>query len=296
MRIPSWISQHIAALRALIILTIIVGIAYPLVITGIAQIPGLRHPAGGSLVKMGDRTVGSALVGQLFTDDKGNALPQYFQSRPSEAGDGYDPTSTSASNLGPESVVDTLPDPSNKSDEGKQSLLTEVCSRSLAIGKLEGVDGSRPFCTSDGIGAVLIVVRAGGVPTGKITAVYSVNQECPATPFITTYKGVTVQCAKFGTDYTKLGVTTPIRGNAPAHPAVPPDAVTASGSGLDPQISVAYADLQAPRVAQARGVDVSVINTLIKKYTTSRSLGFLGEPGVNVLELNMALDKSYPHS
>jgi K+-transporting ATPase ATPase C chain len=292
MRIPSWISQHIAALRALIILTIIVGIAYPLVITAVAQIPGLRHQAGGSLVKMGDRTVGSALVGQLFTDDKGNALPQYFQSRPSEAGDGYDPTSTSASNLGPESVVDTLPDPSNKSDEGKQSLLTEVCSRSLAVGKLEGVDGSRPFCTSDGIGAVLVVVHQGGVPRGKVTAAYSVNQECPATPFVSTYAGVTVQCAQFGTDYTKLGVITPIRGNAPAHPPVPPDAVTASGSGLDPQISTAYADLQAPRVARERGVDVSVIMQLIKKYTTTRALGFLGEPGVNVLELNMALDSS----
>jgi K+-transporting ATPase ATPase C chain len=294
MRIPSWISQHIAALRALIILTIIVGIAYPLVITAVAQIPGLRHQAGGSLVKMGDRTVGSALVGQLFTDDKGNALPQYFQSRPSEAGDGYDPTSTSASNLGPENIVDTLPDPSNKSDEGTQSLLTQVCSRSLAVGKLEGVDGSRPFCTPSGVGAVLVVVHQGGVPKGKVTAVYSVNEECPTTPFVSSYDGVPVQCAKFGVDYTKLGFIKAIRGNAPTQPAVPPDAVTASGSGLDPQISIAYADLQAPRVAQARGVDVAAVNQLIRAYTTPRALGFLGEPAVNVLKLNMALDQKYP--
>jgi K+-transporting ATPase ATPase C chain len=307
MRIPTWNSvngasrqklrfgaQHLAALRVLIIMTIVVGIAYPLVVTGIAQIPGLRSRADGSLVRMNGKTVGSAEIGQLFTDAKGNALPQYFQSRPSEAGDGYDPTSTSASNLGPESVVDTLPDPSNRSDTGTQSLLTQVCSRSLAVGKLDGVDGSRPFCTPDGLGAVLVVVRAGGVPSGKITAVYSVNQECPATPFMATYQGVTVQCAKFGTDYTKLGTVTPIRGNAPAHPPVPPDAVTASGSGLDPQISVAYADLQAPRVARERGVDVSAVNELIKRYTTPRALGFLGEPGVNVLELNMALDSKYP--
>ena len=113
MRLPSWISQHIAALRLLIVATVLLGIAYPLVITGIAQIPGLQHPADGSMVKVGDKTVGSSLIGQLFTDKDGNPLPQYFQSRPSEAGDGYDPTSTSASNLGPESVVDTLPDPSD---------------------------------------------------------------------------------------------------------------------------------------------------------------------------------------
>src|SRR5215475_8623019 len=288
------VRQYSAALRMLVLLSVILGVIYPLFITVVAQIPGLKDRSDGSPIKVAGQVVGSKLIGQSFTDSKGNALPQYFQSRPSAAGDGYDPTASSASNLGPESVVDTLPDPSNKSDEGKQSLLTEVCSRSLAIGKLEGVDGSRPFCTSDGIGAVLVVVHQGGVPKGKVTAVYSVNQECPATPFVSTYAGVTVQCAQFGTDYTKLGVITPIRGNAPAHPAVPPDAVTASGSGLDPQISVAYADLQAPRVAQARGVDVSVINTLIKKYTTSRSLGFLGEPGVNVLRLNVALDEKYP--
>jgi K+-transporting ATPase ATPase C chain len=294
MRIPTWVSQHIAALRALIILTIIVGIAYPLVITGVAQIPGLRHQADGSLVTMNGKAVGSALIGQLFTDSDGNALPQYFQSRPSAAGDGYDPTSTSASNLGPESVVDTLPDPNNKTDQGTESLLTQVCSRSLAIGKLEGVDGSRPFCTSDGVGAVLVVVHVGGVPGGRVTAAYSVNQECPATPFVATYAGVTVQCARFGTDYSKLGAITPIRGNAPAHPAVPPDAVTASGSGLDPQISTAYADLQAPRVARERGVALSTVMQLIKQFTTPRALGFLGEPGVNVLKLNMGLDQRYP--
>ena len=294
MRLPTWISQHLAALRLLIVATVLLGIAYPLLIFGIAQIPGLQHRADGSMVKLGDKTVGSALIGQLFTDKDGNPLPQYFQSRPSEAGDGYDPTSTSASNLGPESVVDTLPDPSNKDDTGTPSLLTDVCSRSLAVGKLEGVDGSRPYCTSDGIGAVLVVVHAGGLPHGKVTAAYAVNQECPATPFVATYAGVAVQCAQFGTDYTKLGVVTPIRGNAPGHPPVPPDAVTASGSGLDPEISTAYANLQAKRVAQARGVDVAAVDQLIKKYTSPRALGFLGEPGVNVVDLNVALDRQYP--
>ncbi|HEY2795261.1 MAG TPA: potassium-transporting ATPase subunit C [Micromonosporaceae bacterium] len=295
MRIPSWITQHIAALRALLVLTVILGIVYPLVLTGVAQIPGLRSKADGSLVKVGDSTVGSSLIGQSFTDAKGNPLVQYFQSRPSDAGDGYDPTATSASNLGPESVVDTLPDPSVKGDTGTQALLSQVCSRSLAVGRLEGVSGARPYCTADGLGAVLVVVRAGGVPGGNVTAVYSVNQACPATPFLSTYDGVAVQCAKFGTDYTALGTVTPIRGSAPARPAVPSDAVTASGSGLDPDISVAYAHLQAPRVARERNTTVANVDSLIDTYTTGRALGFMGDPAVNVLQLNMALDRRYPY-
>jgi K+-transporting ATPase ATPase C chain len=75
-----------------------------------------------------------------------------------------------------------------------------------------------------------------------------------------------------------------------ADATVPVDAVTASASGVDPQISVANARLQAQRVATARGLDVSQVDTLIDQHTTGRSLGFLGAPGVNVLELNLALD------
>jgi K+-transporting ATPase ATPase C chain len=294
MRIPGWVTQHIAALRAVIVLTVLVGIIYPLLITGIAQIPGLQHPADGSLVKAGGKTAGSSLVGQLFVDAKGNALVQYFQPRPSEAGDGYDPTSTSASNLGPENVVDTLPDPADPSDMGTQSLLTQVCGRSLAAGKLENVSGARPFCTPGGVGAVLVVVRRGGTSTGQITAAFSVNEPCPATPFITTYHGVKVQCAHSGIDYTTLGAITPIRGSAPAHPIVPADAVTASGSGLDPQISPDYARLQAPRIAGARAITLANVDALISKYTVGRALGFMGEPGVNVLQLNIALDQQHP--
>jgi K+-transporting ATPase ATPase C chain len=292
MRLPSWLAQHVAALRAILVLTVLTGIAYPLVMTGIAQLPGLHSRAQGSLITVGGKTVGSELIGQLFTDKDGNPIPKYFQSRPSAAGKGYDPTSTSASNLGPESIVDTLPDPSVKGDAGTQSLLTQVCSRSKAVGTLEGVDGSRPYCTSDGVGAVLAVFRQGGL-TGAITRVVSLNQACPAAPFVSSYGGVTVECAKFGEDYSK-GVAVAIRGNAPANPAVPADAVTASASGLDPQISVAYARLQATRVARERGVDKSAVLTLVDKYTTGRALGFMGEPGVNVLQLNLALDKQYP--
>jgi K+-transporting ATPase ATPase C chain len=293
MRLPAWLSQHLAALRILLVLTVITGILYPLVIFAVAQLPGLKGHADGSLVKVGNTTVGSSLIGQNFTDKDGNALVQYFQSRPSAAGaTGYDPTATSASNLGPESIVDVLPDPSVKDDTGKPSLLTQVCTRSLAVGKLEGVDGSRPYCTPSGIGAVLGVFYRDG-STGPVTRVVSLNEACPATPFIAQYEGVTVECAKFGDDYSKA-VVKAIRGSAPDKPAVPADAVTASGSGLDPQISVAYARLQAPRVAKARGTDVGVVRKLIDTYTDGRALGFLGEPGVNVLQLNLALDKQYP--
>jgi potassium-transporting ATPase KdpC subunit len=297
MRLPSWVTQHFAALRAVVVFTVLAGIAYPLLVTAIAQIPGLRDNADDSLVKVGDKTVGSSIVGQAFVDGDGNPLKQYFQSRPSAAGDGYDMDSTSASNLGPESVEDTLGDPSldpnsEEGDGSSQSLLTQVCARSKAAGELEGVDGRRPFCTVDGVGAVLRVFRTDGL-TGRVTRAVSVNQRCPATPFIATYEGVTVQCGKFGEDYS-MGVITPIRGDAPATSAVPADAVTASGSGLDPHISPAYAQLQVPRVAATRGISVDQVRKLVDKHTQGRALGFMGEPAVNVLELNLDLDRAYP--
>jgi potassium-transporting ATPase KdpC subunit len=293
MRLPSWLAQHLAALRALLVLTILTGVIYPLAILAIAQLPGLKGHADGSLVKLGDTTVGSALIGQNFTDKDGNPLVQYFQTRPSAAGAGYDPTASGASNLGPESTVDTLPDPSKKDDAGKPSLLTQVCARSAAVGTLEGVDGARPYCTPGGVGAVLGVFYRDG-STGPITRVVSLNEACPAKPFLDTYQGVTVECARFGDDYSKA-VATPIRGTAPTNPAVPADAVTASGSGLDPQISVEYARLQAPRIAKARGLDLATVQQLIDKYTDGRTLGFMGYPAVNVVELNLDLDQHHPY-
>ena len=280
MRLPSWLAQHIAALRALLVLTVLLGLAYPLAFVAIGKLPGLSGRSAGSLVAHG-----STLIGQAFTDADGNPVPKYFQSRPSAAGDGYDPTATSASNLGPESVVDTL---SANPDDASPSLLTQVCARSLAIGRLEGVDGSRPYCTTDGVGAVLAVFHRDGF-TGPVTRVVSVNQT--GTPFLASYEGVTVEPAKNGEDYRALGgVITPIRGDAPAEPVVPADAVTAGASGLDPDISPAYADLQAPRIARERGLPLDRVRELITEHTDDRALGFLGEPGVDVLELNLALD------
>jgi K+-transporting ATPase ATPase C chain len=125
--------------------------------------------------------------------------------------------------------------------------------------------------------------------------VVSVNEPCETTttPFLNTYEGVRVECAKYGEDYS-IGKIVPIRGNAPADPQVPADAVTASGSGLDPDISIAYADLQVNRVANERGVSADQVRQAVADNTDGRWLGFLGEPRVNVLLLNLELDQKYP--
>ena len=299
MKLSNFVRQHWAAFRALLVLTVITGLAYPLFIWLVAQVPGLSDNANGSIIQVDGKPVGSRLIGQSFTDKDGNALPQYFQSRPSAAGDGYDPLATSASNLGPESIVDTPADPSlPKDDNGyKASLPTLVCGRSLTVGQLEGVDGSRPFCTGEGVGAVLSVIGPRDSLGNVVhpTKVVSVNEPCETTktPFLNTYEGVRVECAKFGDDYS-IGQIVPIRGAAPADPAVPMDAVTASGSGLDPHISPAYADLQVNRVAKARGVSPDQVRELVLANQDGRVLGFIGEAKVNVLQLNIALDEKYP--
>jgi len=224
-------AQLLAALRALVVLSVLLGIGYPLVVFGVAQV-AFHSQANGSMVKADGKVVGSSLIGQSFTDPKtGDPLSQYFQSRPSNAGDGYDPTATAASNLGPEDVTDAV-----TASGDKPSLLTDVCARSKAVAAADGVDRARPYC-GDGV----------GTPT--------------------------------------------VRGSAPEAVTVPSDALTASGSGLDPDISPAYARLQVDRVATARGIPAAQVMALVEGHVQGRTLGFLGEPRVDVLQLNLALDQ-----
>ncbi|CAM4203828.1 Potassium-transporting ATPase C chain [Mycobacterium basiliense] len=307
MKIANVVRQHWAALRALLVLTVILGLGYPLLIWLVTWIPGLHDRANGSIIDVDGKPVGSSLIGQLYHDADGLPLPQYFQGRPSAAGAGYDTLSSGGSNLGPESMVDTPADPAklatgtSPAEAGfRPSLLTLVCSRSVAVAQLEGLDiaaGSRPFCTESGVGAVLSVIgprdRHGSVEYP--TRVISVNEPCSATrkPFLPRYEGVWVECAVFGEDYSR-GQIVPIRGTAPTSPQVPPDAVTASGSGLDPNISLAYANLQVPRVARARHTRSEQIRMVVQEYRSGRVLGVFGEACVNVLQLNLELDRRYP--
>ncbi|AXH36857.1 potassium-transporting ATPase subunit KdpC [Humibacter sp. BT305] len=190
---PYWV-----ALRFMIAATVVLGVAYPLAVLGIGQLVAPAQ-ANGSMVSVDGEPVGSALLGQSFTDADGNALPEWFQSRPSAAGDGYDAAASSGSNYGPEN-----PD-----------LIAAIEKRKAAIAAEDGVD--------------------------------------------------------------------------PAD--IPADALTASASGLDPHISPDYALLQVSRVAEARGLEESRVRDLVDRFTQQPDLGYLGEPTVDVLQLNTALSQ-----
>jgi len=191
--------QFRPALVALITLTIIIGIIYPLLVTGIAQV-AFPFQANGSIITGADgQPVGSALIGQQFDD------PQYFWGRLSATG----PVPYTAFNAD----------------------------------KLTGSSGSNygPLnpALADAVQARIDALKAAD-PTNTL--------------------------------------------------AIPVDLATASGSGLDPQISPAAAEYQVSRVARARGMDVARVRELVAQHTEGRTLGILGEPRVNVLELNLALD------
>ena len=188
--------QYGVALRAMLVFTVVLGVAYTAVVTGIGQLAH-RGEADGSAVSVDGQVVGSSLIGQSFTDADGAALPEWFQSRPSAAGDGYDASASSGSNYGPEN----------------EDLIAAVEERRAAIAESDGV----------------------------------------------------------------------------APEDVPVDALTASASGLDPHISPEYARIQVERVAAARDLPVADVEALVEEHTQGRDLGYLGEPTVNVLELNAAL-------
>ncbi len=187
----------VRSLVVTLLCTLVFGLAYPLVVTGFAQL-AFSDKADGSLIRVGDRVVGSRLVAQGFKE------PKYFHPRPSGTSPEYNAGATTFANLGP-----TNPD-----------LVKALRQRARAVVALE-----RPYNP--------------GLTVGD----------------------------------------------------VPVDAVTTSGSGIDPDISPAYARLQAGRVASVRGLSRARVLELVDQATDARSLGFFGEPGVNVLELNLALDR-----
>ncbi|MBX6754162.1 potassium-transporting ATPase subunit KdpC [Thermorudis peleae] len=182
------------AIVLLVVFTVLTGVVYPLFVTGIAQTLFPRQAEGSLLRDSQGRVIGSTLLGQQFTD------PRYFHPRPSAAGNGYDPTQSGASNLGPTN----------------QQFISTVQERANAYRQENGL--------------------------------------APDTP-------------------------------------VPVDAVTASGSGLDPDISLANALLQVHRVATARGLPDDAVKSLVERLARRPWFGILGEPRVNVLELNRALDQ-----
>jgi potassium-transporting ATPase KdpC subunit len=253
--------QLLASLIMLAGLTVVLGFGYPLVVTGLSQLFFTKQ-ANGSLIYRSGKLVGSALLGQSFDDSKGNPLPQYFQPRPSEAGAGYDGSSSGASNLGP-----------------SNPLLIGFVAGVNTVGLNGQPSGTNPFATP--ADPRCVPVNTQGTPVTSF----------PLTP------GQTL--ARTGGQYVCDPSTVPERAIAyrqfnglPAGAAVPVDAVTASGSGLDPDISIQNALDQAPRVARTRHLATATVVALVHKYTQGREWYFLGEPTVNVLELNLALDDS----
>jgi potassium-transporting ATPase KdpC subunit len=257
MRSSGILKHTTASIAMLVLLTAALGFGYPLVVTGISQV-FFHNQANGSLVYNHGKLVGSTLLGQNFTDSKGNPLPRYFQPRPSDAGTGYNGASSGASNLGP--------------------------SNPLLIGFVPGVN----------------TVGLDGQPSATNPFATQADPACvPMSP-----AGVPITSPSSGEKYEMSGKsyacdpnTIPERtlayrqfNDLSPNASVPVDAVTASGSGLDPDISVANALDQAPRVATARQLPVAQVVALVHRYTTAAQWGFLSEPTVNVLNINLALD------
>jgi K+-transporting ATPase ATPase C chain len=253
--------QFVTGILMTVVLTVLLGLVYPLAVTGISQLT-MSNRANGSLVTANGKVVGSSLIGQNFTDKDGNPLVQYFQPRPSNAGDGYDAMSSSGSNLGPSNpkLIGNVPGVVT-GDDGKPITTNPYATP------------ADPYC----LGVQATDEAGNGVTDAAGNAVYEKNKDgsyvCDPS---TVPQRVLAYRALNG-----LG----------ADIKVPADAVTSSASGLDPQITVANARLQAARVAKARKLSVARVTALIAAHTQGRQFGILGEQTVNVLELNLALDQ-----
>jgi K+-transporting ATPase ATPase C chain len=236
------------AFMMMLVMTVLTGLVYPAVITGIAQVV-FRDQANGSLILSNGQVVGSRLIGQGFTK------PEYFHPRPSAAGNGYDPTASAGSNLGPTSAK--LINGTTKMDDKK-----------IEVVDFDGIkDRIVHYCVDNDI---------------PYDSSMSLNGFKDAQGNLDDVKLIKA----FNDDKAPLVFT-------PRTP-IPADAVTASASGLDPHISPGNAQAQAARVARARGISVEQVQDVVARHTEGRSLGFLGEPGVNVLQLNLALDEQFP--
>jgi potassium-transporting ATPase KdpC subunit len=240
--------QILPGLRINIFATILFGLIYPLGITGVCQVV-FPYRANGSLVKAGDKIIGSEIIGQNF------AKAEYFHPRPSSAGSGYDATASSGSNLGPTSAK-------------------------LVYGTTKMDDKKNEVVDFDGISLrVVHYCVENGIPY---------ESSVPLDRFRDANGGLDdVKLIKaFNDDKAPLI----FRSKAP----IPADAVTASGSGLDPHISPDSARAQADRVAKARGISVEPVNQIIAQFTEGPDFALLGDPRVNVLRLNLALDQRFP--
>jgi potassium-transporting ATPase KdpC subunit len=237
------------AFLMMVAMTVLTGLLYPAVITGISQVM-FKDQANGSLITKDGQVIGSRLIGQNFTKD------EYFHPRPSSAGSGYDPTATAGSNLGPTSAK--LINGTTKTDDKTKQEVVDF-------------DGIKDR-----------VVR------------YCVENDLP---YESSVPLDTFRDGKGNLDDVKL---TKAFGDQKAplmfacRTAIPADAVTASASGIDPHISPRNAEIQAARVAKARGVSADQVQALVAQHTEGRTWGVLGEPRVNVLELNLDLDERFP--
>ncbi len=235
------------AFLMMVVLTVLTGLIYPAVITAIAQ-AAFHDQANGSLIASNGRVVGSRLIGQTFTK------PEYFHPRPSAAGNGYDPTASGGSNLGPTSAK--LFNGTTKIDDKTKQEVVDF----------DGIkDRIVHYCLENGI---------------------SYNSSVPLDRFEDAQGNLDdVRLIKAFNDEKAPLVFT-------AKTAIPADAVTGSASGLDPDISPANAAIQAARVAKARGMSLDQVKALVAQHTQGRDLGVFGEPRVNVLLLNLALDQA----